>query len=130
MDSNLLIDRTEQLILLSAFLGGFSATFLAAILTIEVKKNITDWIVCISAASSCCFIVAAVTNIALVNGLQIEAEMQTLNNLKIISALGMISGIFALLASIGLSGWIRSRKIGLITSCFSIIAVVIVGILI
>lgn len=128
MDSSLLVERTQQLILLSAFLGGFSATFLAAILTIEAKKKVTDWIVCISAASSCCFIVAAVTNIALVNGLQIEESLETLSRLKIISSLGMISGIFALLICIGLSGWIRSRKIGLVTASFSLIATIIVGI--
>jgi hypothetical protein len=128
MDSSLLVERTQQLILLSAFLGGFSATFLAAILTIEAKKKVTDWIVCISAASSCCFIVAAVTNIALVNGLQIEESLVTLSRLKIISSLGMISGIFALLICIGLSGWIRNRKIGLVTASFALIATIIVGI--
>lgn len=49
MDHNFLINQTEQLVLLSAFLGGFSATFLAAILVVDSSERVTNWIVCFSA---------------------------------------------------------------------------------
>ena len=59
MSNEQLLGITEQLILLSAFLGGFSATFLAAILAFDPKKDIANWFVVLSAISACSFVICA-----------------------------------------------------------------------
>jgi len=130
-----LLGITEQLILLSAFLGGFSATFLAAILVFDPKKNIAIWVVGLSAVSACSFVVCATSSIALVNGLQaiqeeLETGLVTLQSARIISGLSMAIGLFSLLASIGVSGWLRNKKTGIATSSVAAIAIIIVGVLV
>ena len=76
MDLNIeqLARITEQLILLSAFLGGFSATFFAAILFLNPKHKVANWAVNLSAISACSFIVGALSSVALSNGLQASPE--------------------------------------------------------
>jgi len=125
------IVQTEQLVLLSAFLGGFSATFLAAILALKSSERVTNWIVCLSAISACSFIVAAIISIAIVNGLQPDSPAQFKSEAlfqknRPASALALLIGIFSLLGSIGLSGWIRSKQVGLTTSTVAVISIVLV----
>jgi len=130
MDHNFLIGQTEQLILLSAFLGGFSATFLAAILVVDSSKRLINWIICFSAIAACSFIVAAIASVALLNGLQPDAPVYSqqapLSIVRVVSALALTLGLFSLLSSIGLSGWVRSKNVGIITSTFSLIAMMFV----
>ena len=122
---------TEQLILLSAFLGGFSATFLAAILLFNPKHKVANWAVNLSAISACSFVVCATSSVALVNGLQVSSEEleQSIVSLKvarIVSGLSMAIGLISLLASIGLSGWFRTKSCGITTTISSVIAIIIV----
>ncbi len=132
LSNELLLGISEQLVLLSAFLGGFSATFLAAILVFNPDSRVTNWVVVLSAVSACSFIVCACTSIALVNGLQaspqeLEEGLISLRGARIVSALSMALGVFALLGCIGLSGWLREKRIGIATSTVAAIAIVLVG---
>ena len=99
MTNEQLIGITEELILLSAFLGGFSATFLAAILVVNPQERLANWVVILSAFSACSFIVCATTSIAMVNGLQvgpeaIENSRVSIQTTRIISGLSMALGLF------------------------------------
>ncbi len=130
MNQDFLINQTEHLVLLSAFLGGFSATFLAAILVAGTSKRITNWIVCLSAISACSFIVSTISSIAFLNGLQPDSpvfdQQFSLSFVRAVSAFALLIGIFSLLSSIGLSGWIRSKKVGVVTSAVSLVAIAFV----
>jgi hypothetical protein len=133
LSNELLLNITEQLILLSAFLGGFSATFLAAILVFDSQKRMTNWIVISSALSACSFIVCACTSIALVNGLQatpqeLEEGLISLRGARIISALSMAIGVFSLLGSIGLSGWLRNKHVGIVTTAIALACMLLVSV--
>lgn len=132
MNNELLVNITEQLILLSAFLGGFSATFLAAILLFNPQHKVANWAVILSAISACSFIVCATSSVALLNGLQadpveLEKSFVSLRGARIVSGLSMAIGIFSLLASIGLSGWFRNKTCGIATSVAALIAITLVG---
>ena len=130
MSTSYYIVQTEQLVLLSAFLGGFSATFLAAILALKSSERVTNWIVCLSAISACSFIVAAIISISIVNGLQPDSleqyKIEEFQKDRLASALALLIGIFSLLSSIGLSGWIRSKQVGLTTSAAAVVSIVLV----
>lgn len=132
MTSEQLLKITEHLIFLSAFLGGFSATFLAAILVVDPKKRFAHWVVSLSAISACSFIVCATSSIALVNGLHIGTEetkntLLSVSGIRIVSAISMAIGVFSLLGSIGLSGWLRDKRSGIVTSCVALMAIAIVA---
>lgn len=132
MGNEQLIANTQQLILLSAFLSGIAATFLAAVLVFEPKKAIANWVVVLSATSACSFIVCAASSVALVNNLQAPQEVlgdgvEILNELcKIINKASISLGLFSLLASIGTSGWLRNKKTGITTSFMAIISIILV----
>lgn len=131
LNNEQLLSITEQLILLSAFLGGVSATFLAAILLFNPKHKVANWAVNLSAISACSFVVCATSSVALVNGLQVKPEvlehaLVSLQAARVISGLSMALGLLSLLASIGLSGWFRNKSCGITTSTASVIAIVLV----
>lgn len=92
-----------------------------------------NWVVVLSAISACSFVVCATSSVALVNGLQatqeaLEAGFVTLQGARIISGLSMALGLFSLLASIGMSGWLRDKTTGITTSCVAAVAIIIVGV--
>jgi len=123
-----LIGITEQLTLLSAFLGGFSATFLAAILTTAPSSKIVNWMIICSSFAACCFIICAASSIAVANALQLNVAIDTLTFGTRTSSLSMALGLFSLIACIGLSGWLRSKNIGLVTSVFSGVTAILLAI--
>lgn len=132
MSNDELLGIMEQLILLSAFLGGFSATFLATILTIDptTSKKIVNWIIIASALAACCFIVCATSSIAVVNGINsIDGEnlYESLKTIRVISILSMLLGVFSLIGCIGMSGWLRGKLVGIVTSSIAVVAVFIVA---
>lgn len=135
MSNDNLLSLMENLILLSAFFGGFSATFLAAILAIDPtsSKKIANWIIVASALAACCFVMCATSSIASVNGIKtaIANDQNAFNSItavRLTSVLSMLVGVFALLTSIGLSGWLRSKHVGIATSVIALFAMIVVGI--
>lgn len=135
MSNDNLLSLMENLILLSAFFGGFSATFLAAILAIDPtsSKKIANWIIVASALAACCFVMCATSSIASVNGIKtaIANDQNAFNSItavRLTSVLSMLVGVFALLTSIGLSGWLRSKHVGITTSVIALFAMIVVGI--
>lgn len=127
---------SQQILLLSAFLGGCSATFLAAILVIDSKKDIANWVVVLSAISACSFIVCATCSVAIMNNLTIipeEVDAGRLILIKIakpIRGASITIGLLSLLASIGVAGWLRNKKTGITTSSVAAIAMIIVWVMI
>jgi hypothetical protein len=117
----------EQLSFVSAFLGGISATILVTIVVFTSPKKSVSWIVSASALAACSLLVAVVASwrliILLHPDLPFPVESAVVNILWIGMLIGYGLGFLSLLVSIGLSGWLRSRKSGLITTCIALIAV-------
>ncbi len=127
LDSNYIVAVAEQLSFVSAFLGGISATILVTIVVFTSKKKSVNWIVSSSALAACSLLIAVVASWRLLIILHPEFPMHVDQGLVMSLWFGMLIGysigFLSLLASIGLSGWIRSKRDGIITSTIAIVAV-------
>ena len=105
---------------LSAFLGGFAAAFLGTLLAFDAPRRVAGWAIASAALAALAFVVAVVACTALVMVLHPQAPANVAGHgvgmARTLSVLGFLLGAFALLLSIGLSGWLRSRRTGLVTS--------------
>jgi len=114
----------EQLSFVSAFLGGISATILVTIVVFTSPKKSVNWIVGTSAFAACSLLIAVVAawrlTILLHPDFPASVEPTIVNVLWGSMLLGYSLGFLSLLASIGLSGWLRTRRTGFITSFIAI----------
>lgn len=128
LNTSYVVAVAEQLSFVSASLGGISATILVTIVVFTSPKESVNWIVSSSARAASCLLIAVVAAWRLTILLHPEFPMtvnatvvQILWNVMLI---GYGLGFLSLIASIGLSGWLRSKKNGLITTGIASIAVV------
>ena len=127
LTSGYVIAVAEQLSFVSAFLGGISATILVTIVVFTSPKKSASWIVSASALAACSLLIAVVASWRLTILLHPELPISVESTIVQVLWHGMLVGyglgFLSLLVSIGLSGWLRSKKSGLITSCIAAIAV-------
>lgn len=121
----------RQITSVSAFLGGFSATFLGILLQSQSPRRHVAWAAGAAAIASALFMVAVIagTLLTLVVNPAAPRDMATPQFLPwarhvLIASFGL--GIYANLLSLGLSGWIRSRPLGLVTSIAAFASAVVV----
>lgn len=119
-------ELAKQAVFLSAFLGGFSATFLGTILVSKLKSNLANALIITLSLASASFIVSviALTMIVVVLGPDSPYHI-TSDQLLFPRLLGFATfmlGTYTLIIVIGISGWIRSRSIGIVTTLIAIIA--------
>ena len=110
-----------QMGFLSAFLGGFAATLLALLLTTSADRRVGTWAAGFCAAAAIAFIASVIASTMLVTVLHPEApsrllDQDAVNRARLVSTLGFMLALYCLLITIGLSGWLRSRRTGQITS--------------
>lgn len=118
----------EQLSFVSAFLGGVSATILFSVIIFSSDKRIVAFVVATSTLAACSLLVSVIAGWRLIIGLHPDlpftpdpAKINLLWN-SLIASYGL--GVNSLIVSIGLSGWIRSRRTGLVTSLIAAGAIV------
>ncbi|WP_394729922.1 hypothetical protein [Altererythrobacter sp. GH1-8] len=117
----------EQLSFVSAFLGGVSATILVTIVVFADTKKSVNWIIAASALAACSLLIAVVASWRLIILLNpdtpVAFDSTIIAILWVSMLLGYGLGFLSLIACIGLSGWIRSRKTGLITTGMALLSV-------
>jgi vacuolar-type H+-ATPase subunit I/STV1 len=125
-----LTSLAAQLGSLSAFLGGFAATFLGTLLASRIEGRIASLSIGFAVGSSVSFIVCVVASTALVTLLHPDAPIAAgevaAGQARVLLALSFFLGLYALLVSLALSGWTRSRGTGLATSVIASIGIVLV----
>jgi hypothetical protein len=123
----------EQVGALSAFLGGFAATFLAMMLGLAGKGRAASVAIGSAAVSSVAFIVAVVASTALTAVLHPEAPQAVAGDssagARAMMVLAFLLGLYALLLGLALSGWARSRATGWTTSIAAGIGIVLVSVM-
>ena len=126
-DPDYVIAVAEQLSFVSAFLGGVSITILVTIVVFANPQKSVSWIVGASALAACSLLIAVVAAwrlIILLNpATNVALDPSILIVLWASMLLGYGVGFLALLACIGLSGWIRSKKTGWITTSMAVVSV-------
>ncbi|MGH8093278.1 MAG: hypothetical protein ACREIF_07395 [Chthoniobacterales bacterium] len=122
----------RQIGFLSAFLGGFAATFLGILLQSPNSRRHVGWAAGAAAVAAASFMVAVIAGTLVVIVLHPGAppdiaapEFLPFVRTVILAAFAL--GIYSNLLSLGLSGWIRSRQLGIVTSLAAFISAVIVS---
>ncbi len=120
----------NQLSFVSTFLGGIIATMLIAVIAINSEKRSAGLFVATSSFAACCLILSVVCawrlNLVFHPSFPVEFRPEGLkiNLLWGGMVLGYVAGVSAIIASIGVSGWIRSKRSGWVTTVIAGLAMV------
>lgn len=121
----------SQLAALSAFLGGFAATFLATLLTLGQQSRLMTVTIGFAVTAAVSFIVTVVAamTITMIYHPAAPTSMAGLGSRlpATVMSLGFLAGLLSLLASLGCSGWTRSRSVGWITTVASSVGSVLIA---
>ncbi|MDB5707703.1 MAG: hypothetical protein JWN66_4819 [Sphingomonas bacterium] len=118
---------------LSAFLGGFAATYLATFLTFGHRSRPAAVAIGGAVTSAVGFVVAVVASTMLIAALHPDAPAgagRLTGTAQVTMTLSFLVALIALLVSLGVSGWTRSRAIGWATSVAAGLGMVIVLLLV
>jgi len=135
VNAEFLAETGRQIASLSAFLGGFAATFFGILLQSPNSRRHVGWAAGAAAVASASFILAVIsgTTLALVMhpgappGI---AKPTFLPQVRSLILIAFSCGIYSILLSLGLSGWIRSRQLGIVTSVAALVSAAIVTLLV
>lgn len=115
----------RQLAFITAILGGFSITFLSVLLTASAKHHMINWIVGVTTVAATCFVLSAVGStfsavIASYND-PLPSDIEALHEPLSLLFLG---GSVLLFTVLGMSGWIRSRRLGIATTVIAALGLI------
>ena len=118
----------EQISFVATFLGGVSATLLFSVVIFTSEKRIVSLLIASSALAACSLLVSVIAGWRLTIGLHPDLpftpDPAKINLLWDSLISGYSIGVISLIVSIGLSGWLRSTRSGLMTSAISLFAIV------
>jgi hypothetical protein len=121
----------KQEAFISALVAGFSFAFLGALLVSSIKSRIIDWLISLSIISIAGLLVCALawtltaSRMAFYNGSNPGQVQQVYIDMHQKLSFIFILSFFLFLISLGLSGWVRSRKLGIISIIISLITIII-----
>jgi len=132
VNAEFLAETGRQIAFLSAFLGGFAATFLGILLQSPNSRRHVGWAAGAAAVASASFILAVISGTVLALVLHPGAPPNIaksifLPQVRTLILITFAAGIYSTLFSLGLSGWIRSRQLGIVTSVAALISALIVS---
>ena len=132
VNAEFVAETGRQIASLSAFLGGFAATFLGILLQSPNSRRHVGWAAGAAAVASASFILAVISGTALAIVLHPGAPANIakptfLPEVRRLILVTFACGIYSILLSLGLSGWIRSRQLGIVTSTAALISAFIVS---
>jgi hypothetical protein len=130
----LIAEIFRQLAFVSALVGGFAFAFVGVLLVAPLQSRIVSWTAGISMAASAGLVVCALgwslgASVVLV-GASMEAGAErsslsaSLNIMHLRLSLAFVVSILLFLSSLGLSGWIRSRDLGIVSTCIAVLAAI------
>jgi hypothetical protein len=126
-----LAEIARQIGFIGAFLGGVSASFIVALLALPARGRASGWAVACAAAAAVAFIVSVVATTMLVVTLHPDAPAGMAHHVdrgRAVSLLSFMAGIYLLLGCVGLSGWLRSPRMGRVTAGLAAAGAVLVTI--
>ncbi len=128
LEASYVLAVADHLSFVSAFLGGVSATILFSVILFSSNKRAVSLVIGASTLSACSLLIAVIAawrlSIALHPDLPFAPDPQTITVLWNSMIAGYSLGVLSLLGSIGLSGWMRSKRAGTITSLIALLAIV------
>ncbi len=129
MTSEYLNELANNFILISALLAGFSIAYIANIIVSKNNNRISNSLLIIATVAACCFLVSVFGLTKLLqmttDGYPLEIEQKDFDFPRKISGAAFMIGIIALSSLIALSGWMKSKTIGIITTIIGILTLII-----
>ena len=120
----------QQLMFISAFLGGFSAAILGTLIVSDIRTKYSRIMVVASVLAAMCFVVTLFGMTSIIfqttEGYPLEINMERLLTIRIISIVTLMLGLLSFTVSIASSGWLISKKIGRFTTILGIIAFILI----
>lgn len=124
----------SQTILISALLSGFSMTVLVSLILNQTKNRFANYTLIAAAIATGSFLVSifAFTDILMMTtpGYPLKLVNGDLNFPRIVGAIAWLLGIISLCAFLSLLGWIKSKKLGIITTTIGVITFILIVILV
>ena len=121
----------NQTILISSLLSGFSITVVANLLVSDKKDKLTNVILKSATLSAGCFLVTvfAMIQVSMVTTPGGSLKEVVAGDFFIPRLIGMSTfmiGLFSLTIMISLSGWTKSRKIGIFTTVVGVLTLLLI----
>lgn len=122
-----------QIIFISVFLGGFSATLLVTLLVADNECKMMKVLIVSAASAAILFIIAtfAMTKLVMVTtpGFPMKIGEEEMKSARVFGTLAHMGGILALMFTVGASGWLKSRHLGIATTTLGAIGFIAIVIL-
>ena len=123
----------QQLIFISAFLGGFSATILGTLIVSDNRSKYFRIMVVSSALAAMCFVVTLFGMTSIIfqttDGYPLEVDTQGLVVVRLIAIFTMFIGLISFTVCIASSGWLISKNIGRFTTAIGVIAFILIALM-
>ncbi|REE83788.1 hypothetical protein BX611_1083 [Lutibacter oceani] len=120
----------EQLVFISVFLGGISATILGTLIVVNNNSKIMKFMILGLSLAAVSFIVAVFGMNKVLIILTPNSPYQNSNELlfypRLVGGLSFFIGIYSLIAVISLSGWLKTKKIGITTTVIGVISSILI----
>lgn len=121
----------KQTLLITSLLSGFSITVVANLLVSDRNDKLTNRILKTATLSAGCFLVSvfAMVNIIMTTTPGGYIKEVSLDDFLVARTVGMATfmiGLFSICAMISLSGWTKSRKVGIFTTAIGIITLLLI----
>lgn len=121
----------NQLIIISSLLSGFSIAIVSNLIVSEKNNKLSDLLLKSATISAGCFLVSvfSMTKISMMTTQGGYLKDVTANDFSIPRLIGMITfivGLFALSILISLSGWVKSKKVGIFTTIIGVLTLLLI----
>ena len=134
MDS--VAETLRQLAFLGTVLAGFAVTFLVGLLNATANRRSIDYTAGAALVAAACLIICSVVSVTGVFYIVDRPALRSVTDLppEVRAAImgtvrwagmGFMLGMTALLVSLGTSGWIRSRKLGILSSVLAVMTLLL-----
>lgn len=124
----------RQLAFISALVGGFAFAFVGVLLVAPLQSRVVSWTAGISMAAVAGLVVCALgwslgASVVIVGasmdaGADKSALSASLNIMHLRLSLAFVVSILLFFICLGLSGWIRSRTLGVVSTCIAVLATI------
>lgn len=120
----------SQSVLISALLSGFSMTVLVSIILYPAKNRFATYTLIAATIATGSFLVAifAFTDILMMTtvGYPLKIVHSDLNFPRTVGALAWLLGIVSLCAFLSFLGWIKSKKLGMLTTTIGVVTFILI----
>ena len=120
----------NQIIVISSLLGGFSIAVIANLLVSDINTRLTRNIMASAVLAASFFLVSvfAMTKVLMMTteGFPLKMAEGGLRGSSLIGGMTLLLGIMSLISMISLSGWTKSKKMGVFTTVVGILTFILI----